>query len=401
MDMSIFHDPTRQENYLRQCLSNDKKPIGILLGAGAPMAIKCATNGNPLIPDIAEMTKRICKELSEDESTKGNFAIICSHFESEGKLSPTIEDILSHIRSLKQVVGNGEIRGLKLTDINLLDGSICEKVNNMVNKSLPTQNTPYHKIGTWIRAISRTNPVEIFTTNYDLLMEQALEDLRIPYFDGFSGSRFTFFDTNTIEDDHLPNNWARLWKLHGSINWHSNKNDQVYRSIIPSQSDDNKVIHPSHLKYDESRKMPYLAMIDRLKTFLKNPSALLLTCGYSYRDMHLNDIIGQGLHSNSTAIVFGLLYSDISSYPEAMKLAQHSPNINLLAYSDSVIGMKHLSWLEKDIGNGIGNTISVKWIIDDRGNKLKSNFVLGNFKYLGDFFEDILGSINEGENSND
>jgi len=31
-----------------------------------------------------------------------------------------------------------------------------------------------------MRGIERTHPVEIFTSNHDLLMEQALEDSRVP-----------------------------------------------------------------------------------------------------------------------------------------------------------------------------------------------------------------------------
>lgn len=399
--MSTYHDPICQENYLRQCLANDKKPIGILLGAGAPMAIKITIDDKtyPLIPDISEMTRQICKALSEDKGIKDAFDKVIAHFDSDGKPNPSIEEILSHIRSLKQVSGTDEVRGLKSSDLVELDCSICDKINSIVNKCLLESNTPYHKIAAWIRAISRTNSVEIFTTNYDLLMEQALEDLKISYFDGFSGSRRTFFDTDTIEDDKLPSKWARLWKLHGSINWYFNDNGLVYRSIKPSESEHMKVIHPSHLKYDESRKMPYLAMIDRLKNFIKKPSSLLLTCGYSYRDMHLNDIINQGLQSNFSAVVFGLLYSNLNDYPEAIKLAQHCPNLNLLANTDAMIGMKHLPWIDKDInGDHIEDSTAIEWVTDSASGKSKARFRLGDFDGLGDFFEDIVGPVNKGEN---
>ncbi len=36
------------------------------------------------------------------------------------------------------------------------------------------------------------SPIELFTTNYDLLLEEALEDEEIPYFDGFVGSKKSF-----------------------------------------------------------------------------------------------------------------------------------------------------------------------------------------------------------------
>ena len=135
-------------------------------------------------------------------------------------------------------------------------------------------------------------PVEVFTTNYDLLTEQALERFRIPYFDGFSGSKEAFLDTHSIDHDELPPRWARLWKVHGSINWAVNGAKQVCRV---SACTGKCIIQPSHLKYDESRKMPYLAMVDRLRAFVRKPSSVLVVCGYSFRDEHLNACLLEGL----------------------------------------------------------------------------------------------------------
>ena len=81
--------------------------------------------------------------------------------------------------------------------------------------------------------------------------------------------------------------WVRFWKLHGSINWllGSPENMSRGKSLNAGQI---RIIHPSHLKYEESRKMPYFAMIDRLQLFLK--SNAFHTCGYSFQDQHINQI---------------------------------------------------------------------------------------------------------------
>lgn len=261
--MSQYHDPIRHENYLRQCLAQDKKPIGIFIGAGAPMAIRTLSkdgSSSPLIPDISELTKQVCDSLSGCH-LKPAFEAMQANFIDDGNPFPNIEEMLSHIRSLGQVAGSGEVRGLTASDLLNLDAEICGKIDDIVNQSLNSTDTPYHKVAAWVGAIPRTFPVEIFTTNYDLLMEQALEENRISYFDGFSGSRLSFFDSYSVEDDELPPRWARLWKLHGSINWHSDSKGTVYRSMSAPKADESRVIHPSHLKYEESRKMPYLASI--------------------------------------------------------------------------------------------------------------------------------------------
>ncbi|MEB3090030.1 hypothetical protein VJI93_08625, partial [Parvimonas sp. M20] len=96
-----------------------------------------------------------------------------------------LEDVLSFVRSLKSVAcGGGEVRGLKEQELIELEISICKHIIEKVRRDLPNKETPYHRFAKWISAIDRDRPVEIFTTNYDLLMEQALEELSIPYFDG-------------------------------------------------------------------------------------------------------------------------------------------------------------------------------------------------------------------------
>lgn len=395
--MHEFHDPILQEHYLRQCLAHDKKPLAIFMGAGAPMSIKVDCDGNevPLIPDISEMTKQVCAKLSESEY-KSQYEKILANFSSDGNPDPNIESILSHIRTLTEVAGADEVRGLRKDDLIGLDLKICDEINRIVDKRLTEGNTSYHKVADWIRSITRAYAVEIFTTNYDLLMEQALEAIRVPFFDGFVGSRFAFFDPFSIEEDQLPIRWARLWKIHGSINWYSDNKGPVYRSMLAPENNNRRVIYPSHLKYDESRKMPYLAMIDRLRSFIKRPSSLLLTCGYSFQDAHLNDMIIQGLQGNSTAIVFGLLYGELENYPDAIKLADSNSNLSLLAADQAIIGSKCSPWAKRS-KEDIEDSIAVHWEDNEVEELCQAYFDLGDFCSLGKFLEDIIGDDRKGE----
>jgi hypothetical protein len=43
--MTKIADPSRQLNYLQQCLSSDKEPLGLFLGAGCPMAVRVGVDG--------------------------------------------------------------------------------------------------------------------------------------------------------------------------------------------------------------------------------------------------------------------------------------------------------------------------------------------------------------------
>jgi hypothetical protein len=371
----------------------DKKPIGFLLGAGCPFSVKDEAN-NPLIPDIKGLTD-IVSEKIRSGANKNSWEMILTQLKDDGYIIPNIEDLLSRVRGLIDYIGSGEIKGFKKEALIGLEEDICKEIITCVNKELPNKLTPYSNLCTWIAAIERSEPIEIFTTNYDLLLEQALEDHQVPFFDGFIGSKNPFFDPHAIESDKLPSRWARVWKLHGSINWKSattKDNLKVWRDPA-DKSSGNVVIHPSHLKYEESRKMPYLAMMDRLKRFLSIPSSAFLINGYSFRDQHLNYVIIQGLQASPSSSAFALLYGPLSGYPSAISLAKDRGNLTLIAKDGAIIGTKEFLWREadafpeSDLPKG-----AVEWVQDpDKKDVWKASFNLVDFKSFGDFLLDISG----------
>lgn len=387
--MDSDHDPDRQISYLQQCLSQDKKPLGLFLGAGCPFSIR-VDEGKPLIPDIAGMTQIVCERLKKSSKLKQ----VQEHFSIDEVGEPNVEDLLSHIRALKTVAGKDSVRGLKGDDLDKLDADICELIQTLANQALPNNETAYHRVAAWVDACTRMFPVEVFTTNYDLLMEQAFENLRVPYFDGFAGVHKPFFDLRAMEEDQLPPRWARLWKLHGSINWFQDSNKAVFRGpTVDTKA--RRVIHPSHLKYDESRRMPYLAMIDRLRAFLKQSSSVLVICGYSFRDDHINEVLVQGLQANPTATAFALLFSKLGRCSKAIPLAQERSNLSLLAQDEAVIGTRRNAWFERPddmIDKSSGPWIT--WIDGDMKREKptkRAQLSLGDFIVFGDFLQELIG----------
>ncbi len=400
--MNNMHDPVRQLKYLRQTLSQNKKPLGFFLAAGCPLAVDMPMGKFPLIPDIAGLTKFVGDELKSKSGTNNTYDILIEELIKTGNKNPTIEDILSFVRGLKQVsVGAKDIRGLKEPDLTDLEKGICKKIVEKTNVSLPNQETPYHQLAQWIHLIDRgDSPIECFTTNYDLLAEQAFEETGVTYFDGFVGSRQPFFDLRAIEDSLIPKHWTRLWKVHGSINWFLNDKKEVYRSTDVNSSD-SYLIHPSHLKYDESRKMPYLALIDRLNTFLRQTSAVLITSGYSFGDTHLNDTIVNALKANPTAMVIALLFDKYSSkYEKAFAYAKRRFNLSAWTFDEAVIGGQQGKWSvikPDDLANeNLGDAINpIPETIKDADGNDKINYhyqlELGNFAKLGSFLQALIG----------
>lgn len=414
--MEMIHDPIRQINYLRQTLSQAKKPLGFFIAAGCPSSI--LLEGKPLIPDIKGLTECVRAEMiKKDSKYKTEFEDILKQLKEDGNEQPNIEEILTHTRSLKQVAGKGEVRGLRKKPLEELDLNICKIIADLTDKSLPNSNTPYHKIAAWISSVERSSSVEIFTINYDLLFEEALEANRVPYFDGFIGSKRTFFDLRAIEEDKLPSRWTRLWKLHGSINWLQDVNGDILRGKFEAGKH-TYLIYPSHLKYDESRRMPYLAMIDRLKAFLKKTTSALFICGYSFNDDHINEVIVQGLQGNPTSTAFAMLYGKIENYPKALSIAANRANLVLIARDKGVIGTRVGTWKTRDVlyqEDILRNIVSlsepekanrteektdnedemVRATNQERetsGDEIRdAQIEIGDFAVFGDFIQDLIG----------
>jgi SIR2-like domain len=390
--VSYDQDPSRQIGYLQQVLASDKKPLGFFLGAGCPMAIRVGPDGTlPLIPDMAGVTEMVRLRLTGSDGCGRLLGLVEEQLKKDGRDNATLEDILTHIRALRAVVGRDRVRRLSAEDLDRLDDRICELVQEIADQTLPGADTPYHSIAAWVDAVHRESPVEVFTTNYDLLMEQAFESVRVPYFDGFAGARKPFFDLRAMEEDVLPPRWARLWKLHGSVNWYQVPKGGVFRGTSDEADSQKRVIYPSHLKYEQSRRMPYLAMIDRLRAFLKQTTAALVLCGCSFRDDHITEVIVQGLRSTQTAVAFALLFGELANYPRAVDLATKRPNLNILARDGGVISGQESRWLQKDPGPvAPGDTKWLKWVPAEEGMQ-KAELALGDFATFGQLLQEVTG----------
>ena len=339
---AMAHCPYRRATDLLQRLAPNKMRVGFFIGAGCSLAVP-GSDGRPLIPEIAGLTKQVKTHLDSDDNLQAVAQKVWDRVIARDIPNPTVEDVLGHIRTLKSLCGKGEVDGFSANILNKLDLDICEQVRIIVSKPLPTSDTPYHVLASWIQAIPRDKPVEIFTTNYDLSLEQALEEQLVPYFDGFVGSNSAFLDLDSMAEDDLPPRWARLWKIHGSINWWMTAKQKIRRSSDKVEGEQ-LLIYPSHLKYDQSRQMPYYAMLDRLRVFLRSDQCILLTCGYSFSDEHINAIIAQGLSGNSNAACLGMIFNDRDNVPKAVELAKRHANLTLLAADGGIVGTIDRAW---------------------------------------------------------
>ncbi|MEZ5690508.1 MAG: SIR2 family protein [Rickettsiales bacterium] len=318
-----------------------------------------------------------------------------SLMKEDGCNTPNIEDILTQVRALASVAGKGTVRGFVAKDLETLDTEICTIISEEVNKSLPDSLSPYHNLAIWTRTIERDKPVHIFTTNYDLLIEQSFEESSAPYFDGFVGSRKAFFDLGAVENEHvLPPRWTRYWKIHGSINWRLDAKKNVVRSDDLAK-DNHHLIYPSHLKYDQSRKMPYLAMLDRLKDFMLKQSSILFISGYSFSDDHINDVLCRCLESNSTGMAYAFIFGKLEDekYKKARECSFRTPNLSLLAFDGAVIGRNKGNWsYNDDMRTNIPEGIVSPLPKESEDEQPKCEVRLGDFLQFSNLLKGLSGA---------
>jgi hypothetical protein len=169
-----------------------------------------------------------------------------------------------------------------------------------------------------IRDIKNYAPVNIYTTNYDLFNEIAMEALSIHYTNGFRGSVNRVFDPAVFQmrlvDDanrykekwSIVRKYVKLYKIHGSIDWRYDDNlKNVVQSSLYGNAED-VLIYPTINKHLETQQTPYSELFRELTINLQKPDSTLIILGYGFPDEHINHLISQSLSNEDfNLIVFG------------------------------------------------------------------------------------------------
>jgi hypothetical protein len=328
------HNPDQYIGALRTIIAQSRKRIGLLIGAGAPGGMPKKDGSRPLIPTTAKLTNAVIAALTPTYGTQ--FDALKSELAKHD-----IESLLSRVRSLSNVIGKVKVHGLDGDGYKAFGEAICANIGTIVNVRLPPSPNAYSEIVNWITGTNRDQAIEIFTTNYDTLFEEAFEAVHAPFFDGFTGSREPFFDPVSVARNDLPPRWTRLWKLHGSLGWEATSRGEVIRT---GKTCATHLVFPEHLKYDQTQKAPYSAFLDRLRTFLSTPDTLLISIGCSFSDSHIASRIDEALAGNASASLFAFQYQRIAEEAAACDLGSRLPNFSVYARDQAMINGMTAPW---------------------------------------------------------
>jgi hypothetical protein len=205
---------------------------------------------------------------------------------------------------------------------------------------------------------SRTGNKErlnIFTTNYDRLIEVGAELAGIHLMDRFVGTMMPIFRSSRLNLDIHYNppgirgepryleGVARLTKLHGSVDWVQN-GGEIRRIGLPFGADNiapylqapglygadalKLMIYPNSAKDRETSEYPYVELFRDFAASICRPNSTLVTYGYGFADEHINRVIHDMLTIPSTHLVI-ISYDDpigriLKFYSESAHKAQMS-----------------------------------------------------------------------------
>lgn len=374
----------REIRELKTHLSYSKN-IGFFFGAGTSCALG--------VPNVQILTTGIEAKLTGD--FLANFKLVKADLETNIRTRKVnIEDILNQIRRIRELTGETAkvYEGVSGENAKLLDKEICTVIYDIIADKESVANIDNtKKFFAWLSLLNRDYSKEVFTTNYDLIIEKSLEASQIPYFDGFVGSYEPFFWQESIDQfvskNDLTQNWIRLWKIHGSLSWfwkedpktNSQKIIRIGKIDNIKDEDNELVIYPSKEKYDSSKKQPFIAYFDRLKNYLLSGELLFVFTGYSFSDQHINEIIFNCLRQNNrlTALVFFFQDTEVENL---QKQTSSYLNLNVFGPTKAIINGSLGEWEYTPTDLKPNEKADSYW------NETESKFTLGDFNQLVNFF---------------
>jgi hypothetical protein len=400
----ISHDPRREVEKLREHLGTPDGTLTFLVGAGASCAAK-ATDGDGLIPAIADMNRRCEQAVAEFGSDEWvAYVAIAEECGRSLTRAANVEDVLSRVRTKLSAMEHGDtLAGATRAQLETVEEAIRTTI---AHAARPAEDRipivlPHHALARWISRLDRGSPIELFTTNYDTLLERALEDERVAVFDGFTGSRRPYF--SPVSMAHPPSmpgsGWTRLWKLHGSVNWswESFSGNTSRRIVRGDERGDGELIFPSLHKYDESRKQPYISMLDHFgRTLERSAGTVLVVVGYSFGDEHINEIIFDALDAHDRTHVIALQYEELDDDHELVSRAARRRNLLVYGPGTAVVAGELRPWALADpVDSRTAELLDIPFdsdaVPDTDAIATSGRFRLGDFNYFARFLNSIAG----------
>ena len=319
--------------------------LSLLVGSGLTTAIQyaaCGTSNNGMgaTPTFTEFADSITKAANDSAVRTGR---------QEANIEDQIRVANELIAGLRVLIYNPEYHDLssKLEELRSKLNEVLEHFTNNISEieqsiassDAEKREAAFNKLVMFIMSFaSRTGTrdrLNIFTTNYDRLIEAGADVAGLRLIDRFVGALTPVFRSSRMDVDMHYNppgirgepryleGVARFTKLHGSLDWINVGND-IRRIGLPfgaktlqpfleaaglSTDYSSLMIYPNSAKDRETAEYPYVELFRDFAAALCRPNSTLVTYGYSFGDDHINRVIRDMLTIPSTHLVV-IDYSD-------------------------------------------------------------------------------------------
>ncbi|ANM29753.1 hypothetical protein ABI59_09450 [Acidobacteria bacterium Mor1] len=303
--------------------------ILIFAGAGASTALNPAK-----YPTTEQYFQRLPDGIARDPL----FSLVTDYFESVGESTPDIEQVLWELadlsRALQQLASTRQLLGYAF-DQNRLGAaartsgdthtahskapqwarqteSLRQRIHEHVYDLYGEEPTSEEIGSTWgpliDKLLSLHANVQVFTTNYDTVLEDSLEAV------AEANPNHPRVETGAAGPHHRPRLSLRHWtnaslsqpgglltKLHGSVDW--SWDQQLISTGNRIYKGDHKkhvIVYPGYK--GEAEDTPFREFHRHFERSLENAKAMLFV-GYAFRDPYLNQAIQRYRNKDSPCLV--------------------------------------------------------------------------------------------------
>lgn len=315
------------------------------------------------IPLMAPLTNEVLHRLADKPPLGPTLAPLLA---SLGELSH-IEHILSHLGDACAMAKRTRDRRCRLLDrdvtledLEQLHGQIQDTIVDIVRIGLPADHTPGNPVPTsslitidshlqFIRAMfatrqhgvaERRHATQLFTTNYDTLLEDALALSGVQYWDGFTGGAVAY-RSQQYRAPAPEGHRAHVVKLHGSIDWRAHADGRIFRTrygdLYPGDAS-RVVIYPQATKYVATQKDPFSSQFDGLRRALDHRENVLAICGYSFGDDHINHELAHAMERDGNRTTILAFTKEINTFLEELRNRSFGSRIYIMTEAGLFVG---------------------------------------------------------------
>lgn len=221
--------------------------------------------------------------------------------------------------------------------------------------------------------------VNLFTTNYDILLESILEKNNMHFNDGFGCGFSPKYNPNNFKqitlqkglflEKHSEIPTFNVVKLHGSISWKKGNNNEYFSSLTcqdikglieECKKNENYldflnyigIIVPSNHKFRDTLLIrTYYELMRFFAAELEKTNTVLFVIGFSFEDAHIKELVEKAANANPTLRVYIFLFKDSKKIFE--KMVMEALNKNIFVIKDDKYDISKISDYMEQISKNI------------------------------------------------